>query len=412
MRLGCDIWIPLLVVIGLAPRIHAQAPSADWPQWRGPSRDGTISFVEPATWPQAPTQRWKIEVGTGYASPLLIGDRIYMFSRQGEDEIMRAIDASSGEVIWQKGYPASFTMQSGAALHGPGPKSTPVYFNGRVYSIGMTGVVTAFDAATGRQLWQKPASKNVPRFTTHAFSPVVERELVIFHLGGENGGALTAFDINTGETKWSWTGDGPAYGSPIIVDLSGTRQMVTITQGKIVSLNAASGELLWERPYFLDNMTHAITPTLYGQTLIVGGTRYPLNAFTVARRNNQWITEDAWKNEETPIRLSNGVLVGDAFIGMSTRNSGQYFAVDARTGTTLWRSEGRQANHASITKTGSLLFILEDDGELIIARYNAASLETQRRYKVADTDTWTAPAISGNRVFVKDVETLALWTLN
>jgi outer membrane protein assembly factor BamB len=413
MRFKLRLWFPVLVAIALAPQIHAQRPSADWPQWRGPSRDGTASVAAPATWPQALTQRWKIDVGTGYASPLLIGDRIYLFSRQGEDEIMRAINAADGKLIWQTGYPAPFTMQSSAARHGPGPKSTPVYFNGRLYSIGMTGVVTAFDAATGRQIWQKPGvPDNVPRYTTHSFSPLVDRELVIFHLGGEDNGALTAFDINTGDVKWRWTGDGPGYGSPIVADLAGTRQIVTITQGKIVGLDAATGALLWERPYVISNRTNSITPVLFGQNLIVGGNTFPLSSFTVARRNNQWVTEPLWENAETPIRMSNGVLVGDAFISMSTRNSGQYFAVDARTGKTLWSSEGRQGNHASIARTGNLLLVLEDDGELIVARYDANALETLRRYKVAETETWTAPTVSGNRVFVKDVETLALWTFN
>jgi outer membrane protein assembly factor BamB len=402
----------MLVAIAFTPQIQAQRPSAHWPQWRGPNRDGTVSFAELSTWPQELTQRWKIDVGTGYASPLLIGERIYLFSREGENEIMRAIDASNGKVIWQTGYPAPFTMQSSAARHGPGPKSTPIYFNGRLYSIGMTGVVTALDASTGRQLWQKPGSENVPRYTTHAFSPLVDRGLVIFHLGGEEGGALTAFDVNTGEVKWAWTGDGPGYGSPIITNLGGTRQIVTITQGKIVGLDAATGALLWERPYVVSNATNSITPTVFEQNLIVGGTIFPLSAFSVARRNNQWVTETVWENEETPVRMSNGVLVGDIFISMSTRNSGHYFAVDARTGKTLWRSAGRQANHASIAKAGNLLFMLEDDGELIVARYGSNTLETLHRYKVAETETWTAPTISGNRVFVKDVETLALWTFN
>jgi len=400
-------------LLALAPVMHAQRPAADWPQWRGPNRDGTIAgFTAPATWPETLTQRWKVEVGLGYATPLVVGDRIYMFSRQGGNEVMSALDAATGKTLWQTGYPAPFTMQSGAARHGEGPKSTPVFFNGRLYSIGMTGVVTAFDAASGRQVWQKPGAEIVPRYTSHAFSPLVDRGLVIFHVGGHDQGALTAFDMNTGDVKWRWTGDGPGYGSPIAVDLGGTHQIVTITQGKIVGVDAATGALLWERPYVISNFTSAITPTLYGQTLIVGGTNFPLSAFTVARRDNQWVTENAWENADTPIRMSNGVLVGDTYYSMSTRNSGQYFAVDAKTGKTLWLSEGRQAGNAAIEKAGNLLLILEDDGELVVARNSTTAFEPLKRYKVAETETWTQPVISGNRVFVKDVSSLALWTLN
>jgi outer membrane protein assembly factor BamB len=335
-----------------------------------------------------------------------------MFSRKGENEVMSALDAATGRTLWETGYPAMFTMNSGAARHGAGPKSTPVFANGRLYSIGMTGIVTAFDAATGKQLWQKPGSEIVPTFTTHAFSPLVDRGLVIFHVGGDNQGALTAFDANTGDMRWRWDGDGPGYGSPIVAELGGSRQIIAITQTKLVGLDAGTGALLWERPFVSSNVTNAITPILHGQTLIVGNNTIPLSAFTLARRNNQWVAENAWENADVPVRMTNGVLVGDTFFSLSTRNAGQYFAVDAKTGKTLWVSEGRQAGNASIEKAGSLLFILEDDGELVVARSSNTAFEPLRRYKVAETETWTQPVISGNRVFVKDVSSLTLWTLN
>ena len=120
----------------------------------------------------------------------------------------------------------------------------------------------------------------------------------------------------------------------------------------------------------------------------------------------------AWQNADAPYRLSNAVVTGDVLFGLSTRNAGQYFGVDVRTGATLWSSEGRQAMNAAIAKAGDLWFSLEDDGELVVARANRTSFEQVRRYKVSDAETWTQPAISGNRIFVKDVSTLSLWTLN
>jgi outer membrane protein assembly factor BamB len=393
----------------LATHVLAQ----DWTQWRGPNRDGAVaSFKEPGTWPEKLNQRWKVDVGLGYATPLIAGDRIYMFARQGENEVMSAMDAASGKVLWQTSYPATFTMQSAAARHGAGPKSTPVLSNGRLYSIGMVGTVTAFDAATGKQLWQKPGTGVVPMYTTHAFSPLVDRGLVIFHVGGHMQGALTAFDANTGDVKWSWNGDGPGYGSPIVADLGGTRQIVTITQGKLVGVEAATGTSLWERPFVSSNFTNSITPILYGQTLIVSGNGGPTTALTVARKDNKWVTETLWENADVPMRMSNGVIAGDALISLANRNMGQYFAVDAKTGKTVWISEGRQAGNAALVKAGNFILSLEDDGELLVLRTGATSFELVRRYKVADSETWTQPVISGNRIFVKDVSSLALWTLS
>jgi outer membrane protein assembly factor BamB len=401
------------ILTGLTIVLGGQALAQDWAQWRGPNRDGALaSFTEPRAWPEKLTQRWKVEVGLGYATPLVVGDRIYMFSRQGENEVMSALDAANGKVLWQTGYPAPFTMHSAAVPHGQGPKSTPVFTNGKLYSIGMVGTITAFDAATGKQLWQKPGTGVVPMYTSHSFSPLVDRGLVIFHVGGHNQGALTAFDANTGNVKWSWNGDGPGYGSPILADLGGTRQIVTITQGKLVGLDVATGALLWERPFVSGNFTNSITPILYGQTIIVSGNGGPTTALTVAKRNNQWVTETVWENADVPLRMSNGVIARDTLFSLSTRNMGQYFAVDAKTGKTLWLSEGRQAGNAAFVRAGDLLFSLENDGELVVFRSSQTAFEPLHRYKVAETETWTQPAISGNRVFVKDVSTLALWTLN
>ena len=396
--------------------VTVQTAAQDLTQWRGPNRDGVVvSFVGPQVWPEQLTQRWKVEVGLGYATPLLVGDQIYLFSRQGEEEVMSALDAATGYVLWQTGYPAPFTMNSSAAGHGPGPKSTPVFSDSKLYSIGMVGTVTAFDAATGRMLWQKPGSDVVPVYTTHSFSPLIDGGLVVFHVGGHNQGALTAFDAITGDVKWSWDGDGPGYGSPILVELGATRQIVTVTQGKLVGLDAATGALLWEHPYASRNFTNSITPVLYGQSFIVSNNTLPTTAITVTRRNNQWVPQVVWENADVPMRMSNGVIVGDIFFSLSTRNSGQYFSLDAKTGETLWTSEPRQADNVSLLKAGDLVFSLESDGELVIfrpGRPGQPAFEPLRRYKVADTDTWTQPVISGNRIFVKDVSTLALWRWN
>jgi len=388
-----------------------ESAGQDWTQWRGPNRDGTVtSFTEPRAWPEQLTQQWKVEIGLGYATPLVVGNKIYQFSRQGEDEVMSALEAATGKLLWRTAYPASFKMHPNAARHGPGPKSTPLYADGKLYSIGMTGTVTALDAATGKTLWRKPGSPVMPRFTSHAFSPLLDRGLVIFHVGGHNQGALTAFDANTGKEKWSWKGDGPGYGSPMVAELGGTRQIVAITQTKLVGVDAATGALLWERPQETPNFTNALTPIVYGQTLIISGRENPIIAVTVAKRDNQWITETVWENADATMRMSNGVIVGDKFFSLSSLNSGQYFSMDAKTGKTLWKSEGRQAVNAAILKAGDTIFSLENDGEMVVFRGGQTGFESMRRYKVAETETWAAPVIQGNRVFVKDVSSLALWT--
>lgn len=400
-------------LVGLAWPVDAQRANGDWTQWRGPNRDGAVgAFAVPATWPEQLRQRWKVEVGTGYATPLIVGNRVYMFSRQGEREVMSALDAESGKVLWSTGHTALFEVMSAAAPHGPGPKSTPAFANGKLFSIGMTGIVTAYDAASGKQLWQRPGSMPLPLYTSHAFSPVVEGNVVIFHTGGDAKGEIVALDVNTGAVQWSWGGDAPAYGSPMVATFDGVKQVVTITQGKLVGIDIANGTLLWERPFVIANKTNSITPVLHGQTLIVSGNGAPTTALRVGRRNNAWTTETAWENADIPLRMSDAVVVGDSLVGMANRNSGQYFAVDATTGKTLWTSEGRQAGHAAVARSGETIFSLEDDGELVVFRNSKTAFEVVKRYKVSDTATWPQASYSGNRIFVKDISGLSLWTLN
>ena len=392
---------------------YAVAPSAqDWPQWRGPARDGAIAaFNEPATWPAALTKRWQVDVGSGYSTPLVVGDRVYAFSREGEDEVLRALDAGTGRQLWRASYPAAFTMNPATRQHGPGPKSTPTYADGRLFTLGMTGAVLAFDARDGRVLWQAPVPVVQPQYHT-AMSPVVDGNAVIVHVGGQDQGALTAFDVATGKARWQWTGDGPAYGSPLVTTLGGVRQVVTFTQQSFVGVSAADGTLLWRRPYTTPATTTAQTPVVHKDLVIESGRGNGITAFRPTRTGTTWATPDVWHTDEVSVHMSDVVAVDGIIYGLSHLNRGQYFALDLDSGKVLWKGEPRRGEHASIARAGRTLFSLEEDGELVVMRASRTGFEQVTRYEVATSATWAQPAISGSRIFVRDVSTLALWTLD
>jgi len=401
-----------LLVSALASHLGAQSGPANWPQWRGPNRDGVIpSFSAPNPWPEQLTRKWKVEVGLGYATPVVIDNRVYIFARQGDEEVLGALDADTGKVLWRATYPAAFTVSPAAARHEKGPKATPTFADGKLFTLGMTGIVSAFDAATGKRLWQTPPSQPGPLYHT-SMSPLVDRGLAIVHVGSHGRGALTAFDVNTGAVKWRWDGDGPGYGSPIVAEFDGTRQIITFTQDNLVGVSASTGALLWKRRFETNYTQNCITPVLYGQTVIVSGLDKGVTAFKLVKANGQWNPVDVWENTEVSLYMTNGVIVHDTFVALSHKNSGQFFALDARTGKTVWKSAPRQAANAAISRAGDLLFILKEDGELLIARSGAKGLETVKTYAVADSATWSAPAVSGRRLFVKDVASLTLWTMN
>jgi outer membrane protein assembly factor BamB len=395
----------------LSMALAANAAGQDWPQWRGPNRDGEVkSFKVPSSWPASLRQQWTVDVGLGYATPVLVGDRIYMFTRQGEEEVMTAHDAASGKVIWRTSYAAAFNMNPATKRHGPGPKSTPTFADNRLFTLGMTGVVSAFDATTGRRLWQTGVPKVEQAFHT-AMSPVVDGRLVIVHVGGNNDGALTAFDVATGAERWRWAGDGPAYGSPLVANLGGTRQVVTFTQQNFVGVAVADGRLLWRRPYTTQAVTTSQTPIFYKDMVIESGRGNGVTAFRVVPGQGEWKTENVWHTDEVSVHMSDCVAVGNVLYGLSHLNAGQYFALDLDAGKPLWTSEPRQTEHAAMSRSGNTVFSLEHDGELVVIRHNPARFEPVARYKVATAETWPQPTLSGDRVYVKDVSSLTLWTL-
>ena len=400
-----------MAVVAMLWMVPLSAAAQDWPQWRGPDRDGAVAaFDVPASWPAELTHQWTVEVGFGYATPILVGDRVYMFARQGDDEVMMALDAGSGETVWRTSYDATFDMMPATVRHGPGPKSTPTYADGRLFTLGISGIVTAFDAETGRQLWQMPGGPVQPTYHTGQ-SPFVDGDMMIVHVGGQDNGALTAFDVATGDVKWRWDGDGPAYGSPIVVELEGVRQVVTFTQENLVGVSVETGALLWRRPYTTASTTTSQTPNIYQNDVIEAGRGNGITRFRVVREGNAWTTENVWHTDEVSIHMSNGVVVDGVLFGLSHLNSGQYFGLDLDTGQVLWTSPPRQADNAAIQYAGTTVFSLEADAELVVLQSSRAGFEPVQRYEVATSATWAQPTLAGNRVFVKDVESLTLWTV-
>lgn len=397
--------LSVLFVIGATA-----ATAQDWPQWRGPNRDGRASFEAPGSWPSALEQQWQIEVGTGYATPLLVGDRIYMFSRQGDEEVMTALDAATGNQIWRTAYAAPFQMFSATAVHGPGPKSTPTYADGRIFAFGMTSLLTAFDAETGEQLWQLPEPSAQPMYHT-AMSPLVDGDAVIIHRGGPGDTALGAYDVDTGEVIWEWEGDSPAYGSPIVAEFGGTRQVITFTHQNMIGLARDDGRLLWRREFVTPSNTTAQTPIIHDDTVIQAGRENGFTAFRVVSGAGGWTTEDVWHTDEVSLHMTNGVVVDGVLYGLSHLNSGQYFGLDLGTGEVLWTSPGRQATNAAMVSAGNTVFSIQDNAEMVVLNASRTAFEPLQRYEIASSETWAQPAISGNRFFVKDVSRLTLWTL-
>ena len=399
--------ILVLAAVGTIDRQVASDQALDYPQWRGRARDGSASgFIAPGAWPDKLTLRWKTDVGEGYGTPLIVGRAVYAFTRRGGEEVATALDAESGRRLWSTGYSLAYSASAPAAAHGAGPKATPAYCGGRLFTLGITGLLTAFDARDGRRLWQTAPPAEPPDFGA-ASSPVCDRDLVIVHPGDY--GPLTAFAADTGRVVWTAGGKG-FFMSPLIADIAGVHQVVTVTQDTVIGAATTDGAVLWKAPW--PGGSGGTMPVIFDGMVIVSALDAGVTAFKPERKAGTWTVSTVWTTKQVSMYLSNPVVVGTALFGFSHRASGQFFALDAATGASLWLGNPRAATNAAVVKAGDLLFLLNDDGELIVAKGDRARFDPLKRYTVATSATWAQPAISGNRVFVKDVSAVTLWTID
>jgi hypothetical protein len=389
------------------------AAAQDWPQWRGPARTGaTAAFKAPAAWPDRPKQVWKVQAGIGHAAPIVAGGRVYLFSRIGEQEGVTSWDLATGKQLWRQMYAAPYQVNAAASAHGKGPKSTPVYDNGRVYTFGISGILSAWQASDGRLVWRKDFAKDYratsPEFGV-AMSPIVAGNLLMVHVGGSGNGALLAIETATGQTKWSWKADGPGYASPVLGELGGVQQIVTQSQRMLIGLGIADGRLLWQVPFATDYEQNAVTPVIVGDLVVYGGVGKPTTAVRIAQTSGKWTTTRVWESAEIPLYMSSPVESNGFLYGLGTRNKGQFFCVDAHTGKTMWTTRGREGENAALAIAGGLLMAVTTEGELVVARANPKQFDLVKRYTVAESAVWAHPAIVGNGLLIKDVETLAYW---
>lgn len=399
--------VPVVVrFLGLPSLFAAAAVSvaaADWNQWRGPNRDGIApGFKSPPTWTaNSLAKKWMVTVGEGHSSPVVSGDRVYLFARENDREIMRCLALEDGREIWKEGYAAPYEMNPAARGHGKGPKATPVIAGGRVFALGINGHLSGWDAKSGAVLWRKDFAREF-KSTSPAFgasaSPIVDGNNVIIHVGGKDGGALTAFDAVSGKVNWKWDGDGPGYSTPVIATLGGVRQVITQSQNHCVAVSPADGKLLWKIPFSTPYEQNSVTPVVAGDLVIFGGVQKPTFAVKVKGAE----ATPAWEVREITMYMSTPVLNGTTLYGMSDKQRGSLFAMKATDGSVLWKGEGRLGENASLTDVGPAIMVVSTTGELSVHQKADTGLKELAKIKVADSPVWASPAVTTDRILIKD----------
>jgi outer membrane protein assembly factor BamB len=383
--------------------------SQDWPQWRGPNRDGHVQGVSvPAKWPKTLKEEWKVTVGEGAASPVVAGGKVYVFTRLKGNEVVLCLDVANGKELWRsQPYPAPFKPGPGDAFSN-GPRSTPALAQGRIFTLGISGILSCLDANTGKQLWRKDYQ---PYYSRSGNSPLLADGLCFAHMGTGKTGGLRAFDVATGGVKWCFDHDNPASSSPILVQLAGERQIVTFTRSELLGVSAITGKLLWRTRCYHGYFENCVTPVQYKDLLIAAGRMEPPRAFRLEKGAKGIMPMEVWKAKAAPSYMSTPVVAGDWLFGHTDQKMGQLYCMDAKTGEILWLSEGRMGSYATILNLGSAWLVLTNQGRLVVVKPGGKNYEPIAEYKVSDKQTWAYPVFLGDRILIRDDTTLRLFRI-
>ena len=388
----------------------------EWTQWRGPARDGTVSGKNvPAAWPESLKQSWRVEIGEGYSSPVVAGGRVFVHGRRDPEEIVTGINLADGKVIWQQKYQSTFQKNQYAVEMAKGPHATPLAIGNRLFTLGVTGILNAWDTTTGKQLWTRDFSKAIDTsklFCGTAASPLLVDGRLVVQIGSDiHGGQILGLNPATGVTEWEWRGPGPGYASPVVIEVGGSKQIASMTEGSIVSVDGKSGKELWSVPFPDEWHENIATPLWTGTHLVVSGTRQGTHAYTLKQTGGKWEATEAWKNPDIAMYMSSPVFGDGLIYGHSSKKKGQFFAIDAKTGAVRWTTEGREGEHASLLLTPQHVVFLTNGADLIVAKRDTPAFAVERRYQdVAQAATWAMPVLLGSNILVRDATGLALLT--
>lgn len=408
----------IFFVPALAGALIPVLPAADlvWPGLLGPQRDGWVEhFKIPARWPKQLKKEWSVEVGAGYGTPLVEGQRVYQHARQGEEEVIWCVDLASGKQIWRKSYKNPFKIGGGGERHGKGPKSCPVMADGRLFTLSITGMIHAWDVESGSLLWRKDyrgkwEKGNQPNWGVST-SPIVDGERLIVHLGNDGVGALMAFDVKSGREVWSQGEHGTSYSSPLLVEIAGVRQVVQWNHETLAGVESRTGKLLWEYPApHRSHNQNMPTPVFHKGRILLGGENRGIKCLEPLLKDGKWSVNRLWHQRKVALDMSTAVINGDHLYGMSHFKMGQIFCLDPRDGTIRWLSEGRVGQNVAFLALEGHVAALRANGELRIIAADPAAYRARAAYRVAPDQTWAPPVLLDSKILIKDLNRLTLWS--
>jgi outer membrane protein assembly factor BamB len=395
------LWAALVLGIGGST---AGPVLADWPQWGGPTRDFQIEGTLAPRWPESgPGIAWKRALEEGYSGITVGGQVLYTMGRRGDTERVLALSARNGETLWTYEYPAP--LPSGLLTnHGVGPRSTPLLTETRVFTVGINGTMLCLDRATGALKWRVDLvtglGGNLDK-RGYSSSPLAIGDRVIVPVGGK-GQALVAFRQEDGAVAWKAGDFENAPSSPLLIELAGKTQLVSLLNGFVAGFHPATGRLIWKHPHGGRGERNITTPLwgndglLFLSSAYGGGSR----VLRLTAEGESTRVEEVWAHEQVRVMFTNALRVG----GHVYASSGDFGAVpmvalDVKTGVVAWRD--RSFGRLNLIRVGDRVLVLDEKGALGLVSLSPQGLTVHSRHQLSDDLAWTAPSVVGQRAYVR-----------
>lgn len=405
----------LLILGSLLLLLLVTQAEAEWPQWRGPHRDGTVRSSGP--WPaklDEPTlsRRWNVPLGPGYSGPLVASNHVYVTEAKDQAyEAVIALDRETGRELWRHQWEGYMKVPFFAKANGDWIRSTPALADGRLYVGGMRDVLVCLDAASGNELWRfdfpKQTRKPLPEFG-FVSSPLVVADAVYVQAGagfaklGRLSGSLLWQTLDDGGGMW-----GSAFSSPILATLAGTEQLVVQTRDKLAGVQPSDGKVLWEQPIKSFRGMNILTPTTLGDRLITASYGGQTEGWTLTRDDDTWRVRPDWNLKLEGYMSSPVIRNGHAFLHTRSQH---LVCIDTTTGTQRWQSQGKFGKYLSLVLHDDRILALDERGILFLFEANPDRFVQLAERRVAESDTWAHLAIEQTHLVIRDLRGVSLWS--
>jgi outer membrane protein assembly factor BamB len=401
-----------LICLGLL-FLSLQLWAADWPQWRGPSRDGQVpGAVFPGALSDSNVRKqWRVDLGPGYSGPIVVGDRVYTTeTEERANEVVRALDRKTGKEIWRASWAGAMSVPFFAKANGDWIRATPASDGERLYVAGMRDVLVCLDAATGKELWRFDFVSELktpePAFG-FVSSPLLDGDSVYVQAGA----GLCKLNKKSGKLLWRTLTDdggmsGSAFASPIVATLAGEKQLVVQTRTQLAGVALADGKELWSQPVTAFRGMNILTPTVHQGGVFTSAYGGVTQLFAVDKEGGSYQVSERWSLKEQGYMTSPVVLDG---VGFELNRDQRLIAVDLATGSKLWAVKDKFGKYWSLVTDGKKVLALDQKGELLLFQPSREAWNVIGRMKVSESDTWAHLAVADDQVFIRDLNGITCW---